>query len=685
MTKIFCFALLLLWVVSLKAVPVSVDQARNVASHFLRSRGISTEKSILRNVPLGMKSSSPEYYVFNSGNNGFVIISGDDAVVPVLGYSTESSFSGNNVPSSLKAMLKSYAEQISFVRTKNIQADQNISLQWQYYLTENTEQEKGISVTQLLTCQWNQGSPYNALCPIDPAGPGDHVYAGCVATAMAMTMYYYRYPVQPTGFHGYNSSYGYLSVDFTQSHYSYEQMPFQLTSANYDAAKLQYDCGVSVDMMYGPSGSGAYMGNALNAMKDHFGYNPSATLEYKDNYTETDWKNMLKAQLDAGHPLPYAGYDVSAGHAFVCDGYNGDMFHFNWGWSGSYNGFYYIDNLNPGYDFSTGQQAFVNCYPVAVTYPSACGNYQMTTRSGSMEVGHGMSGYSNNQTCSWLIEPSDSVQYISVEFRYLNTESGNDIVTLYSGADETAPVVGTYSGNLGSFSVQVPGNEVFMTFNSNASITAGGFHADYYAYTPPFCTILDIRNDSAGTINDGSHSYPYNNNTVCRWRIEPPGAEGIMIDFSEFKLEQNTDFLYFYQYPSYILVDSLSGTSLPQSFFINSPRTMVIFKSNDANTDAGFTFNYHGVTTGVSEYQDASMYVSLNENSFPVLNISNFPSGQYTVELCDLTGRVLFSDLNNLTGSVDRIEIPLRPENAGLYLISLKGQKMSRTIKFIAR
>ncbi|MPM24343.1 hypothetical protein SDC9_70825 [bioreactor metagenome] len=158
-----------------------------------------------------------------------------------------------------------------------------------------------------------------------------------------------------------------------------------------------------------------------------------------------------------------------------------------------------------------------------------------------------------------------------------------------------------------------------------------------------------------------------------------------MIDFTEFMLEQNTDFLYFYQYPSYILVDSLTGSSLPQSFFINSPKTMVVFKSNDANADAGFSFNYYGVATGVSEYQDASMYISLNENSFPVLTISNFPSGEYSVELCDLTGRVLFADQKTLSGANDRIEILYRPENAGLYLISLNGQKLSRTLKFFAR
>jgi len=427
------------------------------------------------------------------------------------------------------------------------------------------------------------------------------------------------------------------------------------------------------------------MDDALNAMKDHFGYNPGATLEYKSDFTEADWISLLKAQLNAGHPMPYAGYDIGSGHAFVCDGYSDDMFHFNWGWSGSYNGYFYIGNLNPGYNFSTGQQAFINCYPAAVTYPASCGNYQMTSRSGSLEVGHGLSGYANNQNCTWLIQPSDSIEYILVEFRYLRTETGNDVVTVYQGTDASAPVFGTYSGVSGDFTAQVPGNRVYITFQSNSTITDGGFHADYYAYTPPFCDILDVRSDSAGTVNDGSHNYQYNDNTVCRWRIEPENAGGIMIDFTEFSLEQSSDILYFYQYPSYILVDSLSGNSLPQSFFINSPKAMVIFKTNEANTDAGFTFNYHGVATGLDEYPNASMYVSVNETNYAVLNISHFPAGEYSVELSDITGRVLYSSLQNVSGVSERIEIPYVPENAGLCLITMKGNSISRTLKYFAR
>jgi len=684
MNKVISLALLLLCVLSLNAAPISENQARTVASGFLVSKGFENQKSNLQLVSFGTRSAVPEYFVFNFGQNGFIIIAGDDAAAPVLGYSTESSFSGENMPNSFTAMLESFSVQIAEIRQRGLTADETIQAQWQNYLAENIASEKGISTSQLLTCQWDQGSPYNALCPYDAAGPGNRVYAGCVATAMAMTMYYYRYPTQPTGYHSYNSAYGPLSVDFTQSYYNYEQMPWRLNSANYDAAKLQYDCGVAVDMMYSPNGSGAYMDDALNAMKEHFGYNPAATLEYKGNYTETDWKNLLKAQINAGHPMAYAGYDIDAGHAFVCDGYSDQMFHFNWGWSGSYNGYFFIDNLNPGYNFSAGQQAFINCYPAAVTTPSACGNYHMTARSGSLETGRGLTGYADNQSCSWLIEPADSIQNITIEFRYLNTELNNDTVTIYSGIDESAPIAATYSGNTTPSFLTVNGNKVFITFKSNASVTGSGFHADYYAYTPAFCTILSVHSDSAGTVNDGSHGYPYNNNSVCRWRIEPEGAEGILIEFTEFNLEAQNDFLYFYQYPSYILVDSLSGNALPQSLYINSNKAMVVFKSNDANADAGFTFNYRSLATGLNDYTEASMYVAA-ENTFPTLHLSHFPAGQYQISLTDLTGRMLYESKHELSATNEKIVIPFTPENSGLYLISLKGNNISRTLKYFSR
>lgn len=684
MNKLFIFVLTLFFAFRLISAPISLEQAYIAANTFLKKNNLISDKSKLVRFNFNDKADSL-LYIFNFDNKGFIIIAGDDNVIPVLGYSNESVFSGKDLPDSFLAMLESFIQQISYVRENSIMADKQIEEEWNMLLNGAYMPTKGYSVSQLLTCLWDQDFPYNFLCPNDNEGPGNRVYAGCVATAMAMVMYYYRYPVQPTGSHGYYSSYGYLSVDFSQSHYNYEQMPYKVSSVNYDAAKLQYDCGVAVDMMYSPHGSGAYMHDALNAMKQYFGYNQGATLEFKDNHSENEWINLLKSQLNAGYPMAYAGFDASSGHAFVCDGYVDNMFHFNWGWSGSFNGYFYINNLNPAYNFSTGQQAFINCYPAAATYPASCGNFQMTSNSGSLQIGHGLSGYLNNQNCSWLIEPQDSVEYIVVEFRYLRTEQENDVVTIHQGVDASAPIIGTYSGINDNFSVQVPGNRVFVTFSSNGSVTGNGFHADYYVYTPSFCSILDIRNDSAGIVNDGSNSYNYSNNSICRWRIEPENAAGIMINFSEFDLEQDYDFLTFYQYPSYVQVASFSGNTIPQSFFINSPRAMVVFKANESVTKSGFTFSYNGVATGIDESENASMFVFKNSANFPVVSISHFPADYYSLKMTDITGRVLYKSKMTFYGGNNQIEIPFSPEHGGLYLISIESEKISRTLKYFAK
>ncbi|PKP02430.1 MAG: hypothetical protein CVU11_11950 [Bacteroidetes bacterium HGW-Bacteroidetes-6] len=692
MKKILSFSILFLWAVIIWAKPVSPEKARLVAQNYLIINGISLQVTTINDYTMPGKSiaGSDAYYIFNIEGGGFIIISADDLTQPVLGYSTESAFGEMPLPPAFEDMLNSFSAEIETLKNSHIQAGESISLLWEQYeagvVKSSITGTKSTSVAPLLTCLWDQGSLYNALCPQDPAGPGGRVYAGCVATMMGMTIYYYRYPTQPTGTHSYNSAYGPLSVDFSQSHYSFEQMPYKLQSHNYDVAKLLYDCGVAVDMMYSPHGSGAYMDDALNAMKTHFGYNAAATIEYKDNYTEANWIALLKTQLDAGHPLPYAGYDPTAGHAFVCDGYDSnDMFHFNWGWSGSYNGYFYINNLNPGYNFSTGQQAFVNCYPTAVSFPVACGNYTMTSRSGSMVVGHGQSGYLNDQSCSWLITPVDSVNNIEIIFRYLNTESANDVVNIYTGIDATAPLAGTYSGNNIPASVNINGNKAFVTFSSNSSVTDLGFHADYYGNVPQFCTILQTHTDSAGTVTDGSNSYLYSNNATCRWKIMPTGAAGIQFDFTEFSLEDGMDFLYFYDYTTETLVESFTGHNLPQTFFINSPVTMVIFRSDGANADNGFKFNYRSLATGIESYPEATMYLYVNDNNHAVLHFEKFPETSYLISLTDLTGRILYKTNYIIEGTQSELEIPYIPSAEGMYLINLSSSELNKTIRYFTR
>ena len=185
------------------------------------------------------------------------------------------------------------------------------------------------------------------MCPADAAGPCGHAFTGCTITAMAQIMKYWNYPTKGTGSHSYSHpTYGNLSADFGSTTYQWSQMPNSVTSQNDAVATLMYHCGVSLETDYGPSASGAF--DPRDALVQYFNYSSNAMLVNRGGFTNSDWIRMLKTELDLRHPIWYTGSGFF-GHSFICDGYqDADYFHFNWGWSGTSDGYFYIGNLNPG-------------------------------------------------------------------------------------------------------------------------------------------------------------------------------------------------------------------------------------------------------------------------------------------------------------------------------------------------
>ena len=314
-------------------------------------------------------------YVFNFDNH-FVMMSADTRVIPVLAYSTESGFNADGLPGSLDWFLDEYVREIeSILRSISDFESETTMNEWNHWLSgEVPMMATAANVGPLLQTLWDQNSPYNSLCPEDPNGPGGHTYAGCVACALAQIIRYWQYPSSGIGSHTYTANYssyssyygdyGTQSVDFSATTYDYSLMPLSLNSGSTSAqinevAKLMYHCGVAVEMMYGANGSGAFDNMAANALISHFGYN-GVTIKNKNSYTDINWLNLIKNELNNLRPVYYSGNNTG-GHAFVCDGYDSeDMLHFNWGWRGSYNGYYTVASLNPGtYDFSGNQMAII--------------------------------------------------------------------------------------------------------------------------------------------------------------------------------------------------------------------------------------------------------------------------------------------------------------------------------------
>jgi hypothetical protein len=322
------------------------------------------------------------FYVFNNASGpGFVIVSADDRAMPVLAYSLEKPFNADRIPPHVAAWLDFYRQEIGGAIARDEPASPAMEKKWEDLESGTSSHHAlrgGKSVNPLVQTLWDQSPNYNALCPYDNQY-GDYTVTGCVATGMAQVMKYWNAPATGSGFHSYNSDkFGTLSADFGNTTYQWTSMPNQLSGANNAVATLMFHCGVSVDMTYGvgqTGGSSAYVVESQSpvqncaeyALKTYFGYKASLAGKMRDDYSLSTWQSMLKTDLDASRPVLYAGIGDGGGHCFVCDGYDDqDYFHFNWGWSGSYNGYFQIDALNPEGVGTGGGNGGFNNYQQAV-------------------------------------------------------------------------------------------------------------------------------------------------------------------------------------------------------------------------------------------------------------------------------------------------------------------------------
>ncbi len=350
------------------AAPVSLTQAQAVARDFVSRPG-------MRHAPGGgtltlaheakAASGLTDFYVFNADGGGFIVVSGDDMALPVLGYSDAGAFDADKLPDNVRWWLGEYQREMEWLR-------QNPQVTPRQPITLTT------SVSPLLTTQWSQGQPYNNYCPASDYGNADdnayyggRAVTGCVATATAQIMKYYNWPPTGTGSHSYTcdvegGSTQTLSANFGQTTYDWTNMAsrYGLDDQNnvYAAtltgswklatdvqknsvATLMSHVGIAADMGYGNS-SGAYSEDMPYALSNYFRYQSLGF--YKRSQYESNWEVYLRRDLDAGRPIYYSGSGDGGGHAFVFDGYNTDgYFHVNWGWNGNYDGYFASTALNP--------------------------------------------------------------------------------------------------------------------------------------------------------------------------------------------------------------------------------------------------------------------------------------------------------------------------------------------------
>ena len=321
---------------TIQAKRISQWQAQQQAYSFWGKQMPMKAKAKSRVVSTASLSTlgNDSYYVFNNDAGGFVIIAGDDAVAPVLGYTSTGAFDANNLPEGLKDLLKSYEQQIAALG-KNYKAN-----------TTSTRAE--FTGEKLLnTAKWNQGAPFNKYTP-------NNYVTGCVATAGAIVMKHHGYPAKGVGSHSYTWNGQNLTASFEHD-YDWANMPVRYTGDNDAAfdgvARLMSDLGIAVNMQYANGGSASALEDLVTALKKYFGYSKYARhLKIEDLGAEA-WNGRLRAEIDANRPVLYAASDVNVGgHSFVIDGYKDESFSVNWGWGGYCDGFYRVGALNPEVD-----------------------------------------------------------------------------------------------------------------------------------------------------------------------------------------------------------------------------------------------------------------------------------------------------------------------------------------------
>jgi hypothetical protein len=353
------------------AKPVTVDTAMQVAANWmLQQTGIehqALEDSVIL-LEDGAEDRITPYYIFNMDSGGWVIVSGDDIAYPIIGYAVQGAVDAEDFPPAFSEWMAQIEEQITEAVKNDPAPLARIETTWENLDVTDYEVHYASygAVSPLIKTTWSQEKYYNTSCPADSAGPDGHALVGCCAVAIGQVMKYHNWPVIGTGSHSYyHSTYGTLSADFGATTYNWSSMRAsgQVTSYNTAVATLLYHVGVSVDMDYGPSFSSCSLSNIATGFGTYFKYKP-VIHEYRSSYSTSAWQGKLTTDLDAGRPIVYNGTGTG-GHAFVCDGYTGtDYFHFNWGWNGSYDGYFYLNDLTPdSYDFSFDQGAIFGIEP----------------------------------------------------------------------------------------------------------------------------------------------------------------------------------------------------------------------------------------------------------------------------------------------------------------------------------
>ena len=494
MKKILFIASMLL-AFTAAASPITPLDAQKIASNHVGQRrsGVKVQAT-----PVNLKSrlaapgAQASFYIFNTTNDkGYVIVSGDDRTMPILGYVDNGNFDPNNIPPNMKEMLEHYAQEISMLDQLGITREN---------LTAPRPTHNSIS--PMITTHWNQGEPYWDQCPefldLDENGDTirDRAYTGCVATSMAQIMNYYKYPLYCTQTipsyemtYYWNEEYYITDTDpLPPIVFDWDNMKDNYTGAETQAEKdavawLMLYAGCAARMNYGINASSTSDPYIPTAFNDYFNYD--AKLVYRSDYEQADWEEMIYQELFAGRPIIYNGRSgTGGGHSFVCDGYAyGDYFHINWGWGGLGDGYFVLSVLNP---YAGGGVASVTSAEGYNIDQTAIIGITPGYSGQPIEVDHRLTVWNMYYTGSRTFERSEDGYFKLTKRRYIKVTAEDHIddgtkylrgIALYDSNDNFVDMIAQtyYGASYISVTDSWPDNQSSQTYPFGKNITSGTY------------------------------------------------------------------------------------------------------------------------------------------------------------------------------------------------------------------
>ena len=710
-------------------------QATAVSGNFAKSTAISLfnafNKTNNASLSLAYAETSANgdtlYYVFNAiTTKGFIIIAGDDAAHPLIGYSTESEFHAPDRRSPFAGWLVKKKEELLRIKAYGPMPTEAVKQEW--HGNENSiakfngQQSQGAalaSVTPLLKTTWDQFPFYNDSCP---GSKNALAVTGCVATAMAQIMKYWSFPTKGTGYASYcdcgspnfTTNYGTLHANFGNTTYNWANMPNALTSANANIAQLMYHCAVSVNMDFGTQGSSAWVISkddtisAQNAFVKYFGYDP-VTIKgvYRFAYNDSTWEALLLNELNAGRPLEYVGDSAGKnGHTWVCDGYDAtsNTFHMNWGWGGQCNGYYSLKHLdppsNPRYSFPDDEEVLVGIEPIrsappvsdfTALDPSVCGSGKVSYRD-----------QSSNLATSWSWTFPGGIPAAS--------SAPNPVVSYSKPGFYTATLVATNGAGKGTTMTKTNFVNVGAAKLTGATCTPQTYYltGHDYGFGVYNFTLGTINNTSGSAMDDGGYrDFSCFNNTV----LKPATTYSLSMNVGAYQQSHVKVWIDYNNNgslsdPGELIYkgDNISGV-INASFTTASNPTLSTYLRlriiTDYDTIPEACETSWGGYVGNGQAEDYAVYFNTPAGITPIASLFNdavlFPnpnSGRATLQLelsqnakvsiqvLDLMGRELESlSPSYLLQGVNQVNLDLVNLPQGLYFVKVQSEGATKVLR----